>query len=100
MVSYGSPVSEVSQRNPALLRVDIGIVVWASFLAACLATMVFFAFFDPLLLAHDTSPPRWLSDRMTGYTVGFFFFWIICGVASGFTAWLIDTRTSDPVRDS
>jgi len=82
------------------LRIDIGIVVWASFLAACLATMLFFAFFDPLLLGEDGAPPRWLADRMTGYTVGFFFFWIVCAIASAFTAFLVDTRPPDPPSNS
>jgi hypothetical protein len=76
-------------------RIDAGIVIWASFLAACIATMVFFAFFDPLLLVDDRAPPSWLRDRMTGYTIGFFFFWITCALASAFTALLVDTR-ADP----
>lgn len=74
------------------LRIDIGVVVWASFLTACLATMVFFAAFDPLLLANDDAPPRWLRDRMTGYAVGFFCFWLVSGLASAFTALLIESR--------
>lgn len=80
----------------ARVRIDAGIVVWASFLAACIATMVFFAFFDPLLLLDDRTPPSWLHDRMTGYTIGFFFFWIMCALASAFTAFLVDTRPADP----
>lgn len=85
-------------RNPmahARIRIDAGIVIWASFLAACIATMVFFAFFDPLLLVDDRAPPSWLRDRMTGYAIGFFFFWITCALASAFTALLVDTR-ADP----
>ena len=78
------------------IRIDAGIVVWASFLAACTATMVFFAFFDPLLLVDDRAPPSWLRDRMTGYTIGFFFFWIMCALASAFTALLVDTRRDPP----
>lgn len=76
-------------------REDLGILLWSSFLTACLATMLFFAFFDPVLLAEDFAPPHWLADRMTAYAVGFFFFWFICGLASFTTAWLIDTRDSD-----
>jgi hypothetical protein len=87
------PTSSLDQVR---IRIDVGIVAWASFLAACLATMVFFALFDPLLLAHDAVPPRWLADRMTGYTLGFFFFWFVCGLASTFTAFLVDTRRSEP----
>lgn len=81
------------------LSIDVGVVVWASFLAACVATMVFFAFFDPLLLAHDGTPPRWLADRMTGYAIGFFFFWLVCALASAFTALLLETRSSEPPLD-
>lgn len=78
------------------IRIDAGIVVWASFLAACIATMVFFALFDPLLLSDDLAPPAWLGDRMTAYTIGFFFFWSICALASGFTAFLVGTRPPEP----
>ncbi|MBB6092136.1 hypothetical protein HNQ60_000982 [Povalibacter uvarum] len=79
-------------RRWPMMRRDVAILLWASFLAACVATMFFFAMFDPLLLAHDDAPPRWLSDRMTGYTCGFFFFWFIGATASFLTAFLIDAR--------
>jgi len=81
------------------VKLDAGIVVWASFLAASLGTMVFFAFIDPLLIGHDLAPPRWIPDRMTGYTIGFFFFWLICALASAFTAFLVDTRTPEERSD-
>lgn len=82
--------------SSARIRIDTGIVIWASFLASCIATMVFFALFDPVLLADDVAPPAWLSDRMTAYTVGFFFFWSVCGLASAFTAFLVGTRPEPP----
>jgi hypothetical protein len=81
-------------------QLDAGVVVWASFLAACLATMVFFAFIDPLLLGQDDAPPAWARDRMTGYAVGFFFFWITCALASAFTAFLVETRRADEIDDA
>lgn len=90
----GASQSEAS--DPARIRIDAGIVVWASFLAACVGTLVFFAFFDPILLGDDVAPPSWLRDRMTGYTIGFFFFWFICGLAGAFTAFLVDTRPAEP----
>ena len=82
--------------STARIRIDAGIVVWASFLAACIGTMVFFTLFDPLLLADDIAPPAWLRDRMTAYTIGFFFFWLVSGLAGAFTAFLVDTRPSEP----
>jgi hypothetical protein len=87
------------EREPSLrlarsrLRQDAGALLWSAFLAACVATMIFFAYFDPILLADDARPPRWLADRMTGYAVGFFFFWIVCAIAAFLTAWLVETRT-------
>lgn len=75
-------------------REDLGVLLWASFLAACIATMFFFAYFDPPQLTVDDSPPRWLADRRTAYAVGFFFFWAICTIASFLTAYLIDTRSA------
>jgi hypothetical protein len=82
------------RRTWPRFREDLGILLWASFLAACAATAFFFAYFDPRLLATDDSPPVWLADRMTGYAVGFFFFWGVCTIASFLTAYLIDTRPS------
>lgn len=72
-------------------REDVGVVVWCSFLAACLATLLFFGFFDPLLLAQDDHPPRWLASRMTGYTIGFFFFWLIAAVSAALVSYMLDT---------
>lgn len=86
--------TESTESRPwSRLRQDIGAVLWSAFLAACLATMLFFAVFDPLLLARDSDPPRWLADRKTGYTMGFFFFWLVTTVSALLTAWLIDTRS-------
>jgi hypothetical protein len=84
-----------ARRSWPRFREDLGVLLWASFLAASIATMFFFAYFDPLLLARDVEPPAWLADRMTGYALGFFFFWIVCTIASFLTAYLIDTRTAE-----
>jgi hypothetical protein len=92
-----SPMHPAPESWP-LWRRDVGILLWASFLAGCIATMVFFAFFDPTLLRHDDMPPRWLADRMTGYACGFFFFWFMCAIASFLTAFLIDTRPAERVE--
>lgn len=72
-------------------RKHVGVVVWCSFLAACLASLFFFGMFDPATLADDAQPPRWLANRMTGYGVLFFFFWAVSVVAAGLTVYLIDT---------
>ena len=80
-------------------REDLGVLLWASFLAACVATLLFFACFDPQLLVDDRAPPQWLADRRAGYTVGFFFFWMMSAIASFLTAYLIETRGNGAAKD-
>ena len=76
---------------------DIGVAVWSSFLAAALATMCFFATFDPTALYDDAEILQGaFSPRMTGYTFGFFFFWAFTGLAAALTAYLLRGR---PGRD-
>jgi hypothetical protein len=82
------------------LRRDIGPILWSAFLAACCATMLFFALFDPVLLLRDDAPPHWLADRRTCYALGFFFFWSMTTIAALLTAWLIDTRSAADRTDS
>jgi hypothetical protein len=68
-----------------------GAVVWPSFFAAGVATMVFFALFDPVELARLA----WVGieiDRKLGYTVGFFLFWSCTFSASLFTSFLMRSR--------
>ena len=67
-------------------RQAVAIVAWISFLTAAVATMLFFAFFDPVTLFADLH-----LSRDAGYAVGFFAFWVICALASGLTAWLVRT---------
>jgi len=64
-------------------------VMWCSFLAACVATMVFFAIVDPAPFAG--APTADGSSRMTLYSLGFFFFWAICAGAAALTAFMLAT---------
>jgi hypothetical protein len=68
----------------------IAAVLWPSFLAACIATMLFFAFVDPALLGQTTTPVFEMS-RMTGYGIGFFFFWLITTISSAVSVYLVCT---------
>ncbi|MDX1500130.1 MAG: hypothetical protein R3176_09545 [Woeseiaceae bacterium] len=63
---------------------------WISFLAAAIATMVFFAIFDPVEIAALLDPELEIS-RDAGYAIGFFAFWILCALSAGVTAWLVRT---------
>ena len=73
----------------------IGIVVWISFLSAAIGTMVFFALFDPVERSGCFDEEVEIGLE-AWYAAGFFFFWILSGLASAVTAWLIRTA---PKRD-
>jgi hypothetical protein len=68
----------------------VAAVLWSSFLAASLATMLFFAFVDPGLI-HEVTTPQIEMTRMTGYAVGFFFFWLVAAISSAVSVYLIRT---------
>jgi hypothetical protein len=68
-----------------------GAVMWPSFFAAGVATMVFFALFDPAELSRIA----WIGvevERKLGYTIGFFLFWACTFASSLFTSWLMEPR--------
>lgn len=77
-------------------RQAVAIVAWVSFLTAAVATMLTFAFFDPIDLAHLLQETLAVG-REAGYAVGFFCYWILFAVCSGLTAWLVRTA---PKRDA
>jgi len=74
---------------------DVFVIGWCSFLSAAVATMIFFAFVDPLALADVTEPPLPV-DRMSGYALGFFFFWALSALSATLTVYLIRTRHGHP----
>lgn len=67
-----------------------GAVLWPSFFAAGVASMVFFAIVDPLDL-NGITWARVSITREAGYTIGFFMFWAATFSASAFTAVLLGT---------
>jgi hypothetical protein len=71
----------------------VATVIWISFLTAAIATMLFFALFDPVDLAATFD---FDIGRQAGYAIGFFFFWALSALTSGVTAWLVRTA---PKRD-
>ncbi len=86
---------------PRPLAQRIGAIVWPSFFAAGVATMVFFAFVDPLALRDATFPQLHIT-RGLGYTLGFFAFWLATAASSLFT-WILLRPASrfnrPPARD-
>jgi hypothetical protein len=74
-----------------LKGMDVALVLWPSFLAACLASLLFFAAVDPQLLLAEG--PRILSglEPEAGYALGFLFFWGVSATASTLSVYLIRT---------
>jgi hypothetical protein len=72
---------------PRPLAQKVGAILWPSFFAAGVGTMVFFAFVDPLQLRDITFPGLELN-REAGYTIAFFLFWSATASASLFT-WIL-----------
>lgn len=66
-------------------------VLWPSFLSAIIAEGFFFSVFDPsdlmLVGGHVEVEP------IAAYTMGFFFFWTVCSIASMISLYLIRTET-------
>lgn len=67
------------------------LILWPSFLVAILAEGFFFSLFDPadlmLVGGHVDIPP------IAAYTMGFFFFWSFCAIASMISIYLIHSET-------
>lgn len=83
----------------------MGMVAWPAFVFAGVATMLFFASFDPEVLARHATFGLELS-RTAGYTLGFLLFWVfgmVCTLATLFLlapyiAWLREDRDDDRRR--
>ena len=89
------PEDEERARDLSRWQRDFFVVGWCSFLLAAIATMLFFAFVDPLALGEVMEPPL-AFDRMTGYALGFFFFWALAAGSAALTVYLIRTRHGHP----
>ena len=86
---------EATTRELSRRQRDVLVIGWCSFLSAAVATMVFFAFVDPLALSEIAEPPLPV-DRMGGYALGFFFFWLLAAASATLTVYLIRTRHGHP----
>jgi H+/Cl- antiporter ClcA len=92
------PEAGIPQQRPWRRRWQVYAVVgWSSFLAASVATMLFFAFFDP-------AEYQWMGGesvedaRMTGYALGFFFFWLVTALTGAVVAYLINSTRRESRR--
>lgn len=72
--SLGKIVPEEELQSKVFWR-SIGVIAWVSFMFAGLASMIFFATFDPIALgALATFTLDWSSQAI--YTAGFLLFWL------------------------
>jgi hypothetical protein len=61
------------------------LILWPSFIVACVAEICFFSVFDPV--DFQLFGPLGLGRR-AGYSIGFFLFWVIAAASSGLTCFL------------
>lgn len=80
-------------------RQNAAAVIWPAFMIAGVATIVFFAVFDPVVLGEVATPQIYVS-RMTGYAIGFFMFWIFLTLSSAMTLFLIRTAHEPGEKDA
>jgi hypothetical protein len=83
------------------LLTDVGLVSWSSFLAACMASILFFAAVDPQLL-RDAGPRIFDNlSREAGYALGFFFFWVLGAAAAALSVYMVrSAEWHDDHRDT
>ena len=51
-----------------------------------------------MLVGNDDYPPPAFATRMTGYAVGFFFFWLVASLSSLLTLYLVRTAHPEPAE--
>lgn len=93
------PSGRQDDPPPRPLVQRVGAILWPSFFASAVATVVFFIFVDPLLLRDMTFPELDIS-RQGGYTIAFFLFWAATASSSLFT-WILlrpASRFQKPIR--
>ncbi len=80
-----------SSAEPVMLR-KAALVIWPSFLAACLLEALVFALVDP----GEVHWPGQLQQpsRQTVYSVAFFLFWLITMACSALVLWLAEPVSS------
>jgi hypothetical protein len=87
-----APTPKLEPGNRLRRYINVGVVLWSSFLAAGVASFLFFAAVDPMLL-RDAGPALFENlNREAGYALGFFFFWATSALASVVSVFLLRTE--------
>jgi hypothetical protein len=75
----------IDSRSTAPLVQRMVAVLWPSFLAAGVATVLFFTAFDPQELALALGVES--VERLEAYSIGFFLFWLLTASSSALTCY-------------
>ena len=75
------------ERNNTPLVQRLAAVLWPSFIASGIATIIFFTLFDPLEITNCVGGPD--ISRMGYYSVGFFMFWVLTASTCAFTCYFL-----------
>jgi hypothetical protein len=87
------------QRGPLTRGHLVGLVLWCSFLAASVGTLVLFAALDPHSLRITEGTSAWAAfwaDANAVYALGFFFCWCVATLAAALTAFMIRSENWRP----
>jgi hypothetical protein len=84
-------MSKPTHSSPRRHLRTAGLILWPGFVAAAVASAIFFTLIDPLALAR-ISWPALAGSRVSGYSLGFFMFWAVASLASAIT-WLMQRPT-------
>lgn len=80
-----------SKPPASMTRVTMA-VLWPAFMVAIMAEGIFFSVYDP----HDFTLAGTSLSANAVYTAGFFFFWLLCAIASMLSCILIGTQRGAP----
>jgi hypothetical protein len=83
-----NPEAELAAESSVLRHAAL--IMWPSFLAACLLEALVFALVDPGEIHWFGQMPQ--PSRQSVYSVAFFLFWLITMACSGMVLWLARTE--------
>ena len=84
------PPAELAAESVVLRTAAM--ILWPSFMAACLLEALVFALIDPSELHWPGQQSE--PTRQSVYSIAFFLFWIICMACSALVLWLAKSERS------
>lgn len=75
----------------------IAVLSWISFLSACAASVILFAYVEPLIIVDAINVP-FIESRNAGYAIGFFFLWTHAWISGWLVLRLVRRKRNWPRR--